>query len=244
MRHLLLASMVSSTLAIAGCTDVSNSGTGGTTTAASAKSLSSSGKTAAERDLEKQVQNLDTVTRNIVVSNTVQGAALGALAGCGLALMLGGDGGDCARGAVAGGVVGGVAGNQVGQAAAEKKREMVQRDQVLAKLKGVSAKLDDVEVKLQSVLKSQNAELASLRRQVQANQVSQTDYNTRLKAINSNRQTVQSGLAKSEANIVKTRQEIQSATKQGQSGLGPVDQAAASTQQRLERNRKLIALAN
>lgn len=237
MRQLLVAGLVSSALVLSACTEASMSGSG------YSSSASVAGKTAAERDLEAQVRDLNKVTQNIVVSNTVQGAVVGAIAGCGLVLLLGGNGNDCAKGAVAGGVVGGVAGNQVGQAAAQKKRELVQRDQVLANLKGVSAKLDGVEGKLHAVLKSQDAELASLRRQVRANQVSQSAYNQRLNAINANRKAVDAGLATSETNIVKTREEIKTAKAQGQSDLGTVDAAAASTQQRLARNRKLIALA-
>lgn len=237
MRQLLVAGLVSSALVLSACTEASMSGSG------YSSSASVAGKTAAERDLEAQVRDLNKVTQNIVVSNTVQGAVVGAIAGCGLVLLLGGNGNDCAKGAVAGGVVGGVAGNQVGQTAAQKKRELVQRDQVLANLKGVSAKLDGVEGKLHAVLKSQDAELASLRRQVKANQVSQSAYNQRLNAINANRKAVDAGLATSETNIVKTREEIKTAKAQGQSDLGTVDAAAASTQQRLARNRKLIALA-
>lgn len=237
MRRILVAGLVSSALALSACTEASMSGGG------YSSSASVAGKTAAERELEAQVRDLNKVTQNIVVSNTVQGAVFGAVAGCGLALLLGGSGDDCAKGAVAGGVVGGVAGNQVGQAAAQKKRELVQRDQVLANLKGVSAKLDGVEGKLRAVLKSQDAELASLRRQLKANQVSQSAYNQRLNAINANRKAVDAGLAKSESNIVETRQEIKTAKAQGQSDLGKIDAAAASTQQRLARNRKLIALA-
>lgn len=237
MRQLLVAGLVSSALVLSACTEASMSGSG------YSSSASVAGKTAAERDLEAQVRDLNKVTQNIVVSNTVQGAVVGAIAGCGLVLLLGGNGNDCAKGAVAGGVVGGVAGNQVGQTAAQKKRKLVQRDQVLANLKGVSAKLDGVEGKLHAVLKSQDAELASLRRQVKANQVSQSAYNQRLNAINANRKAVDAGLATSETNIVKTREEIKTAKAQGQSDLGTVDAAAASTQQRLARNRKLIALA-
>lgn len=239
MRQILMVGLISSALVLSACTEATTSG-GYTTSAASASFAA--GKTAEERELEAQVRDLDQVTKNIVVSNTVQGAVFGALAGCGVGLLLGGGRDDCAKGAVVGGLAGGVAGNQVGQAAAQKKREMVERDKVLANLRGVSTKLDGIEGRLHAVLRSQDAELTSLRRQVKANQISQSAYEKRVQAINANRKAVDSGLAKSQANVAETRQEIRVATQQGQSGLGTIDKAAASTESRLARNRKLLTL--
>ncbi|HKL05557.1 MAG TPA: hypothetical protein VJ929_07080 [Roseovarius sp.] len=205
--------------------------------------LSGSGaKTKEERQLEAEARSLNQVTKNIIVKNTVEGAVIGAAAGCGIALLLGGDGGDCAKGAAAGGVIGGVGGNAVGRQAAQKKVELVQRDKVLANLRGVSQRLNGVETRLNRVLNSQNAELRSLRRQVNAQQVSKSEYDARVRAINSNRQTVKNELQKSENNIVKTRNEIRVAQQKGQSGLVSLDKAAASNQSRLARNRQKLRL--
>jgi len=233
-------------LALAGCTETTSGGASGASTKpASAVALSSSSqKTAAEKKLEAEAKSLNQVTNNIIVRNTVEGAVVGALAGCGIALLLGGDGDDCASGAVVGGLAGGVAGNQVGRAAAAKNVELVKRDQILANLRGVSTRLNSVEANLRSVVKAQNAEITSLNRQLAAGQISKSSYNARVNSINSNRRAVDSALASSERNIVKTRNEIKSAQRQGQQGLGSVDSAAASTQDRLARNRKLLALVN
>jgi uncharacterized protein YcfJ len=233
-------------LALAGCTETtSGSSSSASTKPSSSVALSSSSqKTAAEKKLEAEAKSLNQVTNNIIVRNTVEGAVVGALAGCGIALLLGGDGDDCASGAVVGGLAGGVAGNQVGRAAAAKNVELVKRDQILANLRGVSTRLNSVEANLRSVVKAQNAEITSLNRQLAAGQISKSSYNARVNSINSNRRAVDSALASSERNIVKTRNEIKSAQRQGQQGLGSVDSAAASTQDRLARNRKLLALVN
>ena len=203
---------------------------------------SSGNKTEAERQLEAEARSLNKITSDIIVKNTVQGALAGAAAGCGIALIFGGGGDDCAKGAAIGAVAGGVGGNAVGRQAAQKKTELIQRDKVLDNLRGVSKRLNGVEARLNGVLRSQDAELRSLRRQLAANQVSESSYNSRVRAINSNRKTVSNELLKSENNVKKTRAEIASARKQGQTNLSTVDRAAASNQSRLARTRSRIKL--
>ncbi|GHG98484.1 RND family efflux transporter [Pseudodonghicola xiamenensis] len=203
----------------------------------------SSNKTEAERKLEADTKSLNQVTGNIIVRNTVEGALAGAAIGCGLVLLMGGNGQDCAKGAAVGAVAGGAYGNSVGQKAAQKKVELVKRDQVLANLRGVSAKLGGVETQLRAVVSSQNAELRSLRRQVEGKQISQSQYDARLAAINSNRKVVSAALDRSAKNMAKTESDLKAAQAQGQGQLGTLTAAAASTRSRLERNRKLLALA-
>lgn len=242
MQSMRVLSVFLMGLALAGCTGTTGGDGASSSSGAAVASSVSAKKTDAERKLEAEAKSLNQVTNDIIVRNTVEGAVVGALAGCGIALLMGGDGNDCARGAVVGGVAGGVTGNQVGRAAAAKNVELVKRDQVLANLRGVSTRLNSVESNLRSVVRAQNAEIASLNRQLAAGQVTKSSYNARVNAINSNRRTVDSALAASERNIVKTRNELRSARQQGQQGLGPVDSAAASTQDRLARNRKLLAI--
>ena len=242
MQSMRVLSIFLTGLALAGCTGTTGGDGASSSSGGAVATAVSAQKTDAERKLEAEAKSLNQQTTDIIVRNTVEGAVVGALAGCGIALLMGGDGNDCARGAVVGGVAGGVTGNQVGRAAAAKNVELVKRDQVLANLRGVSTRLNSVESNLRSVVRAQNAEIASLNRQLAAGQVTKSSYNARVNAINSNRRTVDSALAASERNIVKTRNELRSARQQGQQGLGPVDSAAASTQDRLARNRKLLAI--
>lgn len=207
-----------------------------------AVSGNSAGKTAAEKQLETEARSLNKVTKDIIVRNTVEGALVGAAAGCGIALILGGSRSDCLRGAAMGGVAGGVAGNNIGRQAAAKKVELIKADRVLANLSGVSKRLNGVEARLRNVVASQNAELRSLKRQLNAKQVSKSAYQARVNAINSNRRVVSNELLKSEKNVAKTRNEIASARNKGQKGLVSVSKAAASNQARLERVRRSIKL--
>lgn len=239
----LIAFVTGMSLIAAGCTETTTSGgTTSTKPRTAATASFSAKKTDAERRLEAEVKSLDQITKDIVTRNTIEGAIAGAAAGCALGILLGGNSRDCARGAVAGGVAGGIAGNQIGRQAAAMNVELVQRDKVLAELTGVSQRLNSVEANLRSVLRSQDAEIASLRRQVAANQISKSSYDARVSAINANRRAVDAGLAKAENNMVSTQQEIRVAQQKGQSNLTPVANATASTKNRLARNRGLIKL--
>ncbi|MCB2130167.1 MAG: hypothetical protein KDE03_14080 [Rhodobacteraceae bacterium] len=238
MRTLVLSCFAALVLALSACTETTGGGAGVTQSAFG----SSAQKTAAEKALEKEAQSLTQVTRNIVVKNTVEGAVMGALAGCGLALLMGGGGDDCARGAMVGGVVGGVAGNQVGQKAAAVKKELVRQDAIIANLKGINSKLNGVESNLRKVVNAQNSEIRSLQRQVANKQISSSAYNSRIKAINSNRQTVINALAKSESNVANSRTELVSLERQSGQKLSSSKAAATSTQNRLAALRKSVKL--
>lgn len=202
----------------------------------------SAGKTAAERQLEQQVNGLTEVSRDIVVANTLQAAAFGAAAGCGLALLFGGEGKDCLIGGAAGGVVGGVAGNQVGQQAAAANAEMVRQDQIISNLNGVNARLDTVAASLRNVIASQDAEMASLRGQLASQQVSRASYDARVAAIASNRQTVAQGLQASQTNMVRSYDRLVALEQENGENLAAPRAAVMSTRDRLATLQRSVAL--
>ena len=202
-------------------------------------------KTAAELKLEKSARSLNQVSKDIIVKNTVEGAVIGAAVGCGLALILGGNGADCAKGAAVGAIGGGVAGNAVGKKAASKNEQIVKRDQVLKNLTGVSQRLNTVEAQLQGVVRSQNSEIASLRRQLANGQIEKTAYSNRVKSINANRTAVKASLQKSSKNMANTSNEIRAAQRKGQTGLGGADKATVNTKARMDRTiRSIKTIAN
>ncbi len=202
--------------------------------------VSKAGKTPAEIKLEQDAQALNKQSRSIVVRNTVQGALVGAAVGCGIGLLLGGDEGACLRGAAVGGIAGGVGGNAVGQQAAAANRELVKRDEVLANLRRVSGGLTDVERQLRAVIRSQNSEIRSLRRQASAGQISDSAVRSRIRSINSNRSAVSATLGRTEANMANTTNEINQARQQGQRNLGALRNASSSTKNRIARARSSI----
>lgn len=237
MKSPILAATVALALVTSGCTDT----TGGTSTGA-VSSVSVSGKNANEVALEREVMSLQQQTKNIIVRNTVEGAVMGALAGCALAVMMGGDERDCARGAAVGGIAGGVGGNAVGRAAAEKNEELVKQDAILANLKGINSKLGSVQSRLSAVLAAQKAEIASLKRQLDAKQISKSSYDARIRSINSNRTAVANGLQAAEAGVARSRTDLAAVEKEGGRPMPALQTAAKSTESRLKSLRGSIDL--
>lgn len=229
-------------LLLSGCVEGTTAGAGGGSVAASASASSASvtrGKTAEERQLEAEVRDLNQITRNIIVSNTVQGAIVGALGGCILAELTNGN---CGRGAVAGGLLGGLAGNTVGRQAAQKKRELVAADETIAKLRGVEARLSGVQASLRAVTRRQNSEIASLRRQVAAGQVSASAAKRRISAINANRTAVIRGLDASRQNVAKEEAQLVRLEQQSGERYTSTKRQVRQTSNRIQSLRNSVAL--
>lgn len=241
MRKSLPAVAAGLMLALSGCEEAGN--VSASTSPSSAQIASSSsvqrGKTSEELKLEREVRNLNQITQDIVVSNTIQGALAGAAIGCLIGHMTRDN---CGQGALAGGLLGGVAGNQVGQQAAQAKRELVAADQTIAKLKGINTRLNSVESQLRGVVSRQNSEIASLQRQLAAGQVSRSAFDSRVSAINSNRQEVINGLAASEKNVAEERAQLVSAEREGGQQLTSTKAAVDSTRSRIASMRQSVNL--
>lgn len=232
MRSKLLISLFSSMLFLTACVDTA--GLGGST----------ANKTPAEIALEKEARSLTQQSRDIIVRNTVQGAAVGAAVGCGLMLLMGGGADDCLVGAAAGGAIGGVGGNAAGRTAAQANKDILQRDAILGNLRNTTKRLSGVESRLNGVLRAQDSELRSLRRQLSSGQVTESAYTARARAINSNRSAVQAALQRSENNMGNTVNEINKARAGGQSGLSSLRSAATSSKSRMARARQRIKLVS
>jgi chromosome segregation ATPase len=154
------------------------------------------------------------------------------------------NGRDCRDGAIAGGLLGGLAGNQIGQAAAEAKRDLVKADETLAKLRGVQQKLSGIETSLQAVLRRQNSEISSLRRQLAAGQVTQSAVNSRIGSINSNRAAVINGLQAGETNIAREKAELVSLERESGQNLRTTKRAVDSTQARIRSLRNTVRIVS
>lgn len=246
IRAVLLGAASAALVSLAGCVETSGTaGNGGATATNTASRTASAsitrGKTDEERALERDVRNLNQITRDIVVANTVQGAIVGALAGCALAELTGRK---CAQGAVVGGVAGGVYGNNVGRQAAQAKRTMVELDQTIAKLRNVQQQLTGVETSLRAVLRKQNSEIASLRRQVSAGQLSAAAVRARISSINANRRAVSEGLQASENNVAEERATLVSLERDSGQNLSTAKNAVSSTQSRIRSLRNTVQLVS
>lgn len=199
---------------------------------------------AAENALVAEAKSLTQQSKDIVARNTMQGAAMGAAAGCVLELLMGGDTDDCVRSAAAGAVAGGVVGYGAGQEAANANKKLVEQKEVIAKLSGINQKLGGVETRLRSVVSQQNAELASLRRQVSAGQISKSVYDARARGVNSNRQAVQAALQETSGQVDGAYKNLVTLEEDGAGNLSRSKAAASSTKNRLNRTLQSIDLVS
>lgn len=232
MRAIFTGLFVSCFIFLGACTDEINQ-------ISSSTGSAPKGKTAAELSLEKQAKSLTEVSRDIVVRNTIEGAVVGAVAGCFLAELTGAK---CVEGAVVGGIAGGVGGNAVGKKAADVNKELVNQRQVIANLSGINKKLAGVQSSMRRVVSAQNTEIGSLKRQLTNKQISKSQYSSRVRAINSNRRNVSASLQRTEQNVANSRKRLVSLEKQGGKSLTSSKRAAATTQSRLANLRKSVFL--
>ena len=197
-----------------------------------------------ESKLLAETKSLNRQSKDIVARNVVEGAVMGAAAGCALSLLLGGDADDCAEGAAMGAVAGGAVGYGAGKEAANANKKLVEQKEVIAKLSGINQKLGSIETRLRSVVRQQNAELASLRRQVSAGQISESAYKARVLGVNSNRRAVQEALQKTSARVDGAYKNLVALEKDGAGNLARSKAAATSTKNRLNRTAQSIRLVS
>lgn len=170
-------------------------------------SLGSSQSTA-EREAIQATQSLARQTRDIITRNALQGAAAGAgIAGLGT-LLAGGSGGDAARNAAIGAVIGGAGGAAVGSAAAEKNTQIRNREATLADLQQTNQEITAARASVQRAISEQNREIAGLRRQLQAGEISQSAYTSRVNSINRTRGQIRSNLSQASDNLASDRQGV------------------------------------
>ncbi|WP_391480708.1 hypothetical protein [Nereida sp. NH-UV-3] len=190
---------------------------------------------ASEGRLLAEAKSLSRQSRDIVARNAIEGAVIGAAAGCALSLLLGGDADDCKDGAIVGGVAGGAVGYGAGKEAAQANKKLVEQKQVIAKISGINQKLGSIESRLRSVVRQQNAELSSLRRQVSAGQISESIYKARARGVNSNRRAVRAALQNTSGQVNGAYKNLVALEKDGAGNLSRSKAAATSTRNRLNR---------
>jgi hypothetical protein len=173
-----------------------------------------------EMALADQAQALARLTRDMVRRSTTNGVALGAVTGCGLALISASAKAKCMQGAVAGGLIGGVAGYAHGQAQVQKRVELVDASKLLASVRSTKDQLEVVKGGVASVIARQDAELAQMKAQLAAGQISQAQYNARIDAISASRAELAAALTQSATQAGQANAALKDAVRQGQTGLG------------------------
>lgn len=171
-----------------------------------------------EQVLTEQAVALDRMSKDLVRRTTVNGAAFGAAAGCGMAIV-GGSKNKCIQAALVGGVLGGVTGHMNGKAQVKKRVEIVELSRVLPSLRETSSQLDIVSGGVETLIAQQDAEIIALKKQVAAGQISQETYSARLSDIRMVRSELAQSLSLSASQAKQANLALLNAKSQGQTGV-------------------------
>ena len=172
-----------------------------------------------EIQMQEQTNALNKMTRNIIRKSTVNGAAVGAVAGCGLVLLSPGNAKNCVTGALAGGVVGAAVGAAQGKKQAAKRVELVSPSALFHSIRKVDDRMDVVSRDLPQLLKQQDAELASLNAKMTSGQITEDQFAHHFQLIKANRVQLAEALSLSAAQANEAHRNLQSAQAKGQTGL-------------------------
>lgn len=174
---------------------------------------------ASERQMAQQTNALTNMTRDIIRKSTVEGLAIGAIAGCGLVVLSASNAKNCVTGALAGGAIGAVVGNANGKKQAANRVELVNPSALVRSIGKADDHMDVVTRDLPGLLAAQDAELALLNRQMTAGKITEAQYAKRFEVIKANREQLAHALSLSAAQANEAHKNLQDARAKGQSGL-------------------------
>lgn len=167
----------------------------------------------------EQAQALDKMTKDILRRATMRGAAIGAAAGCGLAVVSASEGGKCLMGALAGGAAGAVVGNAVGQRQVKERIEIVSLSRVTPAISGAQKQMAHLTETMPGLLETQDQEIADLNAARAAGEISAHTYDKRMTEIRTARAEVAEALTMSADQARAAKMALKDAGAKGQTGL-------------------------
>lgn len=173
----------------------------------------------ADDAMVEQARALDQMTKDILRRTTMQGAAIGAAAGCGLAVVSASEGGKCLMGALAGGAAGAVVGNAVGQRKVRERVELVSLSRVTPAISGAQKQMATLTETMPGLLESQDQEIADLKAAHAAGEISDKAYAGRMAEIRAARAEVAQALSMSAEQAHAAKLALKDAGAKGQTGL-------------------------
>lgn len=179
----------------------------------------SSSASASEIQMAQQADALTDMTRDIIRKSTINGAALGALAGCGLVVLSASNAKNCVAGALAGGAVGAVAGNAAGQKQAAKRVQLVSPSALVRSIGKADDRMDAVTRDLPALMAQQDAELDALNKKISAGEITEAQFAKRFEVIKANRAQLAEALSLSAAQANEAHRNLLEAKAKGQTGL-------------------------
>ena len=169
--------------------------------------------------LDAQARELSDLSKRIVVQTTLEGAGIGAIVGCGMAVVSAGNASKCVAAAAVGAASGAVIGHQRGKRKVARQIEHVSPSAVVRTLRKSNDQMALVQRSLPARLEAQDAALARIDLQRATGAMDQRDYLTARAAITSERQALASALLETENHAHLAAANLRRAKSDGQAGL-------------------------
>lgn len=172
-----------------------------------------------EDELAAQSEALIAVTQKMVTVSTGRGLSLGALAGCGTAMLALQGAQNCFTGAAKGAAIGALAGRAAGEQAVATKFEPISATEMVKALRRSDMQLGRVQAQLGAVLAAQDAELAALEAARDLGEVPTEAYAHRRAAVAAYRSDLAQRLTRTAQEAKAVSANLNKAEAAGQSGL-------------------------
>jgi uncharacterized protein YcfJ len=212
VRRLFLCTLLS--LSVSGCMQTQ-------TSYMSSKSAVVEEASAAGREalIADQAAALNQMTQDIVRKSTVRGAAIGALAGCGLVVLSASNAKNCLTGAVAGGAVGAIIGNASGQSDVKRRVKLVSPSALVKSIGRGQDQLAQIEMDLPALLAKQDQELVQMNEDLKAGKITEAALVARTNEIRESRGNLANALTLSAEQSHEALLHMEAAKAKGQDGL-------------------------
>jgi len=169
--------------------------------------------------MQEQAAALSKMTQDVVRKSTLNGAALGAIAGCGLVVLNAANAQNCVAGALAGGLAGAAIGNASGHKQVEKRMQLVSPSDLVRTIGKSTDQVAQIEMSLPSLLAAQDIELAEMTQKLKQGEITEADYAAKADKIRQDRAELAQTLSLSAAQAQTAHNNLKDAAAQGQTGL-------------------------
>lgn len=170
--------------------------------------------------LDEQAASLNRMADDMVRKSMGKGAMIGAAVGCGLALASASNAKNCVAGAAAGGVGGALIGRAHGKKQVQKRMAKVNPSDMVRAIRRGNKVMQGLHETLPGILAKQDAEVARLKAAQAAGDISQADFDRQIARIRDARMALAQALTDSAQKARQSADNLSTATRQGQPGLG------------------------
>ena len=185
----------------------------------SASLVSFSNNSQHENTVSRQADALNGLSNDLVLASTIKGAKIGAVVGCGLAILSASNAKNCIVGAVTGSTTGALIGHSSGKIQIAQRVELVNPNQLVRSIRKTNDTMEILTTSLPDLLEAQNEELEVLSFNRDMGTLSQEAYEKRYSEIQASRTALAESLSLSASQANLATNNLENAATRSQTGL-------------------------